>query len=58
MDRPKKSRKLAGKSWSHHPTFALEEVEEVGDAVVDLRFGVAGALAPKLPLRPISHPAP
>jgi hypothetical protein len=30
----------------------------VGDAVVDLGFGVAGALAPEVPLRPISHPAP
>jgi hypothetical protein len=30
----------------------------VGDAVVDFGFGVAGTLAPELPLRPIPHPAP
>ncbi len=47
-----------GKSWGHHSTFALEEVEEVGNAVVDLGFGVARSLPPKLPLRPIPHPTP
>ncbi len=30
----------------------------MGNAVVDFGFGVAGTLAPEVPLRPISHPAP